>query len=178
MVVKLILMGDGTVGKTSIRLRYMGFSFNPTYLQTIGADFALKDITLPDGTKLTTQIWDLAGQIKYSSLRNNYIIGTHSAVIVFDVTNVDSYNSVINWYQMVKKTFPDGLPLIIVGNKIDLREQVDTLEQEDGKRLAEEIKKKNSNKAVHYLETSAKTGENIDQLFSIIGEEIMKIYKF
>ena len=177
LVVKLILIGDGTVGKTSIRLKYMGFNFNPTYLRTIGADFALKNIKLSDGSTLTAQIWDLAGQIKFNSLRNNYIQGTHSAVIVYDVSNFESYNNVVNWYQMISKTYPSNLPIIIVANKTDLRQQVETLSEEEGESLRTDLARKNGDKKVYYLETSAKTGENVDKLFSIIAEEVIRIYK-
>lgn len=177
MVLKIVLLGDGTVGKTTIRLRYLGYGFQANYLQTIGADFALKDITINDQT-FKIQIWDLAGQVSFDKIRINYLQGCHSAFIVYDVSNPDSYQSVQVWYEELASGLPEKLPIVIIGNKIDLRkENKDILSELEGYKMAERLARRNGNMPVFYIETSAKTGENINKAFSILTEELKKIYK-
>ena len=176
MVLKIVLLGDGTVGKTTIRLRYLGYGFQANYLQTIGADFALKDISINDKV-IKAQIWDLAGQVSFDKIRLNYLLGCHSAFIVFDVANPDSYQSVLIWYEELSK-LSEKIPIVLIGNKIDLRnENKDTLSEIEGIKMAERLGRRNGNMPVFYIETSAKTGENITKAFNLLTSELKRIYK-
>ena len=177
MVLKIVLLGDGMVGKTTIRLRYLGYGFQANYLQTIGADFALKDISINDKV-IKVQIWDLAGQVSFEKIRLNYLLGCHSAFIVYDVSNPDSYQSVYTWYDELANGLVEKLPIVIIGNKIDLRsENKDTLSEVEGEKMAERLQRRNGNMPVFYIETSAKTGENITKAFNLLTEELKRIYK-
>lgn len=177
MVLKIVLLGDGSVGKTTIRLRYLGYGFQANYLQTIGADFALKDIKL-DEKIIKVQIWDLAGQVSFEKIRLNYLLGCHSAFIVYDIANPDSYQSVLTWYDELANGLPEKLPIVIIGNKIDLRsENKDTLSELEGLKMADRLQRRNGSMPVFYIETSAKTGENIATAFNILTEELKRIYK-
>ncbi len=177
MVLKIVLLGDGSVGKTTIRLRYLGYGFHDPNLQTIGADFALKDIKINDKI-IKIQIWDLAGQVSFEKIRLNYLSGCHSAFIVYDISNPDSYQSVLNWYDELANGLPDKLPIVIIGNKIDLRsENKDSLSQIEGLKMADRLQRRNGNMPVFYIETSAKTGENISEAFNLLTAELKRIYK-
>ena len=126
MVIKIVLLGDGAVGKTALRLRFMGHGFQSSYLSTIGADFALKEVrTAHPKTKeeITTklQIWDLAGKQHYSNIRSNYYIGAHGAFIVYDVSRRSSFDNISNWIVELKKNIGNKIPIFIIANKIDLR---------------------------------------------------------
>lgn len=178
MVLKIVLLGDGTVGKTTIRLRYLGYGFQANYMQTIGADFALKDIQITTDKTIKVQIWDLAGQVSFDKIRINYLSGCHSAFIVYDVSNPDSYQSVLTWYEELSAGLPEKLPIVIIGNKIDLREENrDTLSELEGLKMAERLRRRNGNMPVFYIETSAKTGVNISKAFDLLTEELKRIYK-
>lgn len=178
MVLKLILLGNRSVGKTTIRLRYLGYGFQQSSPQTIGADFALKDITVNNEKIIKVQIWDLAGQVSFEKIRLDYLQGSHSAFIVYDITDPDSYQSVLNWYDELANGLPDKLPIVLIGNKTDLRkENKDTLSQLEGFKMADRLQRRNGNMPVFYVETSAKTGDNITRAFGILIAELKRIYK-
>ena len=137
----------------------------------------MKDITINDRT-LKVQIWALAGQVSFEKIRINYLQGCHSAFIVYDVTNPDSYQSVQNWYDELNVGVPEKLPVVIIGNKIDLRESSrDALSELEGYKLADRLSRRNGNFPVFYIETSAKTGENITKAFNLLTQELKRIYK-
>lgn len=178
MVLKIVLLGDTSVGKTTIRLRYLGYSFQAeNEKSTIGADFALKDLTVNDKI-IKIQIWDLAGQVSFEKIRLNYLSGCHSAFIVYDVSNPDSYQNVMTWFEELINGIPDKVPIILIGNKIDIREKTkDCLSKLEGIKMAERLHGRNGNMPVYYIEASAKTGENITQAFNTLTDELKRIYK-
>jgi small GTP-binding protein len=173
-----VLIGDGGVGKTAIRERYLGQGFESQYVMTIGADFAMQDDII-NGKKIRYQIWDLAGQDRFDGVRNVYYRGTHGALLVFDVTRPDSYFTIPKWvkelwgYNGNKK-----IPVVLVANKIDLRDSCsESISAEQGRLVAEKLTKLTSNEgfACHYIETSAKTGVKIQDAFSLLSENIMNL---
>ena len=175
MTAKIVLLGDGGVGKTALRLQYMGVGFQSSYLATIGADFAFKEIEYEDKI-LKVQIWDLAGQPRYGAVRKNYYFGAHAAILVFDVTRLESYQSLDNWLEEIKKHVERPVPIILIGNKIDLRAEIkDHLTEKDGQKARENIQANNSANVL-YIETSAKTGEKVNDAFTLIVDELMKMY--
>ena len=107
MTLKIVLCGDGSVGKTALRVRYMGLGFMPTYLMTIGADFSMRNVTIATGEyagkKTLCQIWDLAGQQSFSGVRALYYHGAHGALLVYDCTRPSTFESILGWTMKLSK---------------------------------------------------------------------------
>jgi Ras-related protein Rab-28 len=116
---KIILLGDGTVGKTSIATRFTDDQFHPIYKQTIGVDFFVARLDLPPKHKVTLQIWDIGGQSIGSKMITNYISGAHAVLLCYDITNYESFANLEDWYRLVVKAFR-GKPMpvtAVIGNK-------------------------------------------------------------
>ena len=176
---KICLLGDGGVGKTSLRERFLGKGFQSGYILTIGADFAVQNLTIRD-IQYKFQIWDLAGQQRFSAVRALYYKGSHGAILVFDQTRLDSLYSLDNWKQELYTNVGREIPFVILGNKSDLPGAID---QEQIDRF---VKKSHSETQdipfnLKYLKTSAKSGLNVteafEQLAIIIGEYIEEYKK-
>jgi len=157
---KLVALGDGAVGKTSCIRRYTEDSFSDRYIATIGTTFALKtlDVDLPTGSKVTARIvlWDLAGQPTYNELRRRYMAGASMAIIVYDVTRPQTFLDIGEWYTKFVTVCPNAV-VAVVANKIDRPDRL--VPTEAGNMV------KNWLDVFHY-ETSAKTGENVNKLFT------------
>ena len=168
MAYKIILIGDPRVGKTSIRKKYMGEGFKGNYMVTLGADFAIKRLE-----KDVMQIWDLAGQPVYQSVRASYYGGAEGIILVFDITSRETFGNISKWLNEVVNNLDYLIPLILVGNKNDLRSEnySDHISYEEGKRYAHELSKW-SGFEVGYVETSALTGMNIENIFDYLKIEI------
>ena len=178
IVLKIVLIGDGGVGKTAIREKYLGHGFKSQYVMTIGADFAMQD-DIVNGRKLRYQIWDLAGQDRFDGVRNVYYRAARGALLVFDVTRPDSYFNIPKWVKEVWGYNGQGkIPIVLVANKIDLREsEQETISPDQGRMMAEKLTKLTSQEgfACHYIETSAKTGEKVQDAFSLLSENILNL---
>jgi Ras-related protein Rab-28 len=138
---KMIILGDGAVGKTSICKRFADNEFSQQYKQTIGVDFFAKKMSLPPKTEATVQLWDIGGQSIGSKMLGNYITGAHVVLLAYDVTNAESFMNLEDWLRVVITTFKDKeLPLLaLIANKNDLRhmtavrvEQHNAFAQENG----------------------------------------------
>lgn len=174
MQAKIVLCGDGFVGKSTIRERYLGISFRPSYLQTIGADYATKNQVFSDKNEsIRLQIWDLAGQQQFSNIREAFYKGTDGVVLVYDVTNPTSAERTVEWIKEIKKTVHEPVPIILVANKIDLRSEVECLTTEQGQALVEKLTHDFPN-SIQFIESSAKTGENIDNIFARLATSVVK----
>ena len=176
--IKIVLIGDGGVGKTSIARRYLGHEFRHEYIKTIGADFYIKRTRYKDprfGNLLVEwNIWDLAGQPTFDQVRPLYYKGAKAALVVFDVTNVNSFYNVPKWITEFWKNVGGVYPFVLVGNKIDLRDKVpNALPPEVGYKYAELASQK-IGITVPYIETSAATGENIDKAFEFLIKAILE----
>lgn len=173
-----MLIGDGGVGKTAIRENYLGHNFKSQYVMTIGADFAMQDDIL-HGQKLRYQIWDLAGQDRFDGVRNVYYRAAKGALLIFDVTRPDSYFNIPKWVKELWGYNGQGkIPIVLVANKIDLRdEEAETISPDQGRLMAEKLTKLTSPEgfACHYIETSAKTGMKVQDAFSLLSENIMNL---
>lgn len=179
-VYKIALIGDGGVGKTAIRERYLGEGFKAQYLLTIGADFAMRDDTIK-GFPIRYQIWDLAGQQRFDGVRDAYYNGCIGALLVYDVSRPESFYNMPKWINELWTSNGRGrVPIIVVANKIDLREHSDkTISPEQGGSFTARLSNLTEAEGFmcHFIETSAKTGENIPQAFSILGMNIKKFMK-
>ncbi|TFF83933.1 GTP-binding protein, partial [Candidatus Heimdallarchaeota archaeon] len=126
-VYKIVLLGNGAVGKTSLRQQYLGKGFKDGYSMTIGADFAVKRVELGH-LVATFQIWDLAGQQRFDVVRSVYYRGSSGALLVFDVSNPQSFNNLPSWLnELTKNNYDRIVPLVLIGNKTDLRGSVPCL---------------------------------------------------
>lgn len=174
-VYKVTLLGDGAVGKTSLRDRFMGKAFPTEYLMTIGADFATKSLEI-GGRRVKFQIWDLAGQPRFEMVRELYYKGALGGLLVFDVTRPHSFENSTSWIKEVWGNNGKGrIPLVILGNKTDLRNKVPTsVRAKQAEQLAEELSKICASEgfSISYIETSAKTGENVETAFSALGKAV------
>ncbi|MFX1537880.1 MAG: Rab family GTPase, partial [Promethearchaeota archaeon] len=177
---KVILIGDGAVGKTSIRRRYLGEGFQIDYQMTIGADLAAKtsDIVYTGGKQIKYLIWDLAGQPRFTNVRKIYYMSAVGALVVFDITRPESYQNIVKWMNELWRNNGRGpVPLIVLANKTDLckaglpcvsKEKIQAFVS----RLSQ-ISEKYRGFKIYFLPTSAKTGQNIEQAFELLGESIV-----
>jgi len=164
-IIKIINVGDYSVGKTSLAVRYTQNRFSSSYLPTLGVDFHSKKIQFDEDTVLKLVLFDTVGQEKLVSLRKRYYTGAHGAVVVFDVTRKESYSHIEKWINEVEEKCPD-IPIIIVGNKTDLEdERVVSME---------ETYEVWGSKGYTVLESSAKLGEGVDDIYSIIAKKVME----
>lgn len=177
MLFKVVLLGDGAVGKTSLRERYLGKNLSSNYLMTIGADFAVKTAVV-DGKSVRFQIWDLAGQKHFVHVRSLYYRGALGGLLVYDVTRMTSYQNIKTWVrEFYENNEHHHVPLVLLGNKIDLRDKYpEAIPPEMGKKLASELTKHIDlpGITVPYFETSAKDGINVDEAFEALGRNILK----
>ncbi len=173
---KICLLGDGAVGKTSLRERYLGRPFQQSYSQTIGADFAMKEGRVGE-VDIKYQIWDLAGQAEFADIRGVYVMGAVGALLVFDQTRPSSFKSLIQWIDEFWKENGKGIvPILILGNKADLSvKKGKKITQTKIKQFCTTLSKKTQDRAfkVEYLKTSAKTGLNVNEAFEKLGKAIL-----
>ncbi|OLS23921.1 MAG: Transforming protein p29 precursor [Candidatus Heimdallarchaeota archaeon LC_3] len=176
-LMKICLLGDGAVGKTALRENYLGKNFSSAYLMTIGADYAVAKVELSNKKIAKFQIWDLAGQERFNSVRSLYYAGSHGAIMIFDVTRQYTFTNLEGWLKELKKNLRSGLvPIILLGNKIDLRDIEDSnhLVYTQGVQLAKKLSESYSGESfsIKYMETSAKTGENVKKAFTLLADSI------
>ena len=164
---KILIIGDSNVGKTSILLQYTSNFFQETHIATIGVEFKLKEIML-DNIEYKLNIWDTAGQERFKAITKSFFKAADGIVFVYDVTNKPSFENIKNWIKDAESKAND-FKIIIVGNKIDLNDSRE-VSFEEGKNLA---KKKNC----PFFESSAKDKINIDEIFITLLEEILKAQK-
>ena len=165
---RICLLGDAGVGKTSILSRFCDNTFKENYNNTIGVDFRL--ITLKQDNIISKlHIWDTAGQERFRSLASNYINNAHGFIFIYDITDLDSFNHVINWVDMALGKNPKTVVNFLVGNKSDNDEER-KVSKEEAKNLAKE-------KNLFFLETSARNNDNIQKLFYFFLFELIKYYK-
>ena len=163
---KLVLGGDGGVGKTSMVHRFVEDEFDVDYKSTIGTSIMKKECEFEGlESKVRFVIWDLAGQSQFKRVRSSYVANAEAGILVFDVTRRDTFDSLKTWYSETLEASPN-IALIIVGNKIDLTDSIEVTTTE-GLDTANKL-------GLSYIETSAKTGENIEDAFKMLALQIIK----
>ena len=162
-LLKYIIIGDSAVGKSNLLLRFAQNDFKYEYQLTIGVEFGAKNIEI-NKRRYRLQIWDTAGQENYRSITRAYYKNSVCAILVYDITNRDSFEHISNWIEDCLSQSPKTVFMVLVGNKSDLNEQR-KVSFEEGQQMA-----KNNN--MMFFETSAKSGANVDKIFEQSAKEI------
>jgi small GTP-binding protein len=164
---KIILIGAGAVGKTSLVKRFVDDSFDTSYNVTIGVDFLSKDVEV-DGKETKLTIWDVGGQDRFKFMRSRFYDGAHGALLIFDLSRADTYNEIKKWLSEFRAHAGDDVPFILIGNKVDLIEDIgEVVEREKANAYAE-------SEGSIYIDTSAKTGENVEDAFVRLTRFLIK----
>ena len=165
---QILLIGDSSVGKTSLIQRYANGIFKEEYLATVGLDYYTKQEMINDITVLV-KLWDTAGQERFKALTPNYFRNAEGVVLAYDVTNSESFDNLKFWINSIKSNLCEKnifIPIIIIGNKIDMEGMRD-ITKEDASKFAKENNYK-------YFETSAKTGQGVDEAIRDLVKQILE----
>ena len=163
-LIKLIIIGDSSVGKTCILLRFSDDNFPTTHMPTIGIDFKIKSINV-GGQVVKLQVWDTAGQERFRTITQTYYKGAMGIILVYDCTEEKSFANISNWMKQIEQHASKDVVKVLVGNKADKDDRV--VDTETGKQLADEY-------GLAFFETSAKTGLNISELFQYVAQTIVE----
>lgn len=162
---KVMLVGDSAVGKTCLLIRYKDGAFlSGVFITTVGIDFRNKIVNVDD-TKVKLQIWDTAGQERFRSVTHAYYRDAHALLLLYDVTNKTSFDNTRAWLGEINEYAQDDVVIMLIGNKADVSADRQ-VKYEDGERLSKEY-------GVTFMETSAKTGMNVDLAFMAVARELL-----
>merc|ERR1712070_1185769 len=162
---KLVLLGDSAVGKSSLVLRFVRGQFFEYQESTIGAAFLTQTVTLQD-TTVKFEIWDTAGQERYHSLAPMYYRGAAAAIVAYDITNRDTFQRAKQWVKELQRQGNPNIVIALAGNKVDLSSKR-KVEPEEAESYA-------SDNGIFFMETSAKTATNVNELFVAIARKLPK----
>jgi len=160
---KLLLIGDSGVGKSCLLLRFADDTYTESYISTIGVDFKIRTIEL-EGKTVKLQIWDTAGQERFRTITSSYYRGAHGIIVVYDVTDSDTFSNVKQWLQEIDRYASEGVDKLLVGNKSDLTSKK-VVEYSVAKEFADQLN-------IPFLETSAKNATNVEQAFLTMAKQI------
>lgn len=163
--VKILLCGDGNVGKTSLLHQFADNAFQPTYIATIGVDCKLKTITI-GGQQVRMQIFDLAGQDRFYPITAQYYKKADGLVLVYDITKETSFDNLTKWFSNIRENGADGAKVLLVGNKVDLANER-IVSTDRGQIFAEK-------NGIWLFETSAVTGHNVTEAFTFIASRVLE----
>ncbi|CAF1256146.1 unnamed protein product [Rotaria sordida] len=155
-LLKLLLIGDADVGKSSLLFRFADDTFNESYLATIGVDFETRTMN-HNGKTVKFQIWDTSGQERFRTITSSYYRGAHGIIIVYDVTNAKSFENIKMWLQIIDRNANQNVKKLLVGNKSDLTSNR-IVDHTKAKKFADSL-------SISYVETSAKNSTNVEQIF-------------
>jgi len=161
---KLVLIGDSGVGKSCLLLRFADDSFTDSYISTIGVDFRFRTATL-DHKTVKLQIWDTAGQERFRTITSAYYRGAHGIIMVYDVTNYESFEHVEEWLNEVNRQASESTLKLLVGNKADLQDEK-KVPSEDAQSFADKL-------SMSFLETSAKNATNVEAAFLTMAKQLI-----
>lgn len=158
-VFKVILTGPAAVGKTSLLQRFVHNNFSESYSLTIGVDFLSKQVELEDNKSARLTIWDIGGQKRFEFMRSKFYNGANGALLVFDLTREETFEKIKDSLEVLKREAGTHVDFILVGNKADLIESVGrVIPKKKAKNFAED-------QGSFYIETSAKTGDSVEEAF-------------
>jgi len=160
---KLLLIGDSGVGKSCLLLRFADDTYTESYISTIGVDFKIRTIEL-EGKTIKLQIWDTAGQERFRTITSSYYRGAHGIIVVYDITDQDSFNNVKQWLQEIDRYASENVNKLLVGNKCDLTTKR-AIETNVANEYADQL-------SIPFLEASAKNSTNVEQAFIKMATEI------
>jgi Ras-related protein Rab-1A len=160
-IFKVLLLGNSDVGKSSLLLRYVDSVWNDAFVPTIGVDFKVKTLTINE-KKVKMQIWDTAGQERFRTVVSTYFRGAHGILLLYDVTNRDSFKNLESWLIEIEKNAKEKVLKILIGNKCDLTDDRE-IQSDEGKAFA-------LRNGMEFMETSAKMNTNVTEAFETLGK--------
>ena len=165
LMFKLVVVGNTAVGKSALLVQYAESAFQESYVSTIGIDFKVRTIDV-EGQRVKLQIWDTAGQERFQTIGAAYYRNTHGVIVVYDVTERDSFKAVENWIRKIRQNCEETVKIVLVGNKDDdpSSKVVQTNEAEE---FANQMN-------IKLFETSAKENVNVDEMFYCVAELMAK----
>ena len=163
---KILTLGDTSVGKSSFIIKFIDNRFSINYIATLGFDFKQKKLTINDET-IRLKIFDTAGQERFKSISLNIIKKADGILLLYDIGNRDSFESVSNWIKSIREIGEEKVCIILIGNKCDLPEEKRKVSKEEGEDKANEYN-------IPFFETSCKEGINVNEAFMKLSEEILK----
>ena len=172
ITLKILLLGEQAVGKTSLKRRLLGQQVPLNYAMTVGVDFGLYEINLMD-YNIILQIWDLGGENRFKQVANIYYSDMKGVILVYDITKKRSFDALLEWVQDIIIRGFSKVPLLIIGNKVDLRDNQGVITKQKGEQMAHYIQKM-INQPVGFVETSALRGQNVNQAFEILTLTMIK----
>ena len=165
ITLKLLIVGGSGVGKTNFLNMFLNNKFNQNYFSSTGIDLQNKIMNIKN-KKVRIQIWDTAGQEKYKSITKNLFLKVMGALVLYDITNEESFTKLKEWVELIKEECVRHIKILIIGNKSDLESQR-AIDKEDAMKYANEEK-------VQYIECSSKTGENVEKAIIMLSEKILE----
>ena len=166
--IKIMIIGESKIGKTSLISRYCRNEFiGGAYLSTIGIDFQVKDLVLNNKT-IKVELWDTAGQERYRNLSKNYFQSSDGFIIVYDISNTESFDKLDYWIEQIKTNAQEYVKMILFGNKSDIIEER-KVSKEEGEQYAK-------NNKIKFFEVSAKEGTNVNQAFEYLIKDILNCF--
>ncbi|OMJ68700.1 hypothetical protein SteCoe_33770 [Stentor coeruleus] len=164
-IIKILILGDQCVGKTSLMLRFTDSSFTENHSTTLGIDFKVKPIT-HKGSDYMIQIWDSAGQERFRNITRTYYRKSSAIIVAYDTTSSKSFNNIGNWIKNISNEVDSKVPIVIIATKCDIKYEDNFSDK--GKCLAKDLK-------LCFFETSSKTNMNINQVFEYLTKEAIRL---
>ena len=162
---KVCLLGDFSVGKTSLIRRFVYDAFTDKYITTVGTKISSKIVKISDEIEVNIMIWDIVGNLFYKTLQLSYFKGSNGGLLVYDITREDTLINLRNWVDRFQKVV-GKVPLIFIANKIDLKDQV-----KFGLKESEDVLREFNSP---FFVSSAKTGENVEKIFNTLGKNMVR----